>query len=80
MADLVVAEVERRAVPIAQITTSPYMTVSETAHYLRCKRQRVYDLLSSRRLTRVKDGSRTLIKRVEVETYLLGGGFTDTVR
>ena len=49
---------------------SPYMTVGEAAIYLRCKRQRIDDLLSQRRLTRVKDGARTLIKRAEIEEYL----------
>ena len=46
------------------------MTVAEAAAYARCKRQRMYDLLSSRRLTRYKDGARTLIKRAELEAYL----------
>lgn len=49
---------------------SPYMTVEEAAAYLRCRRQRIDDLLSQRRLTRVKDGNRTLISRAELEAYL----------
>jgi excisionase family DNA binding protein len=49
---------------------SPFMTVAEAAEYLRCKRQRVDDLLSSGRLTRHKDGSRTLISRREVEDHV----------
>jgi excisionase family DNA binding protein len=52
---------------------SPYMTVDEAAVYLRCRRQRIDDLLSQRRLTRVKDGSRTLIARAELEAYLRRG-------
>lgn len=51
-------------------TPSPYMTVREAAAYLRCSRQRVDDLLSQRRLTRHKDGRRTLISRTELETHL----------
>ena len=42
---------------------SPLMTVPEAAEYLRCQRQRIDDLLSQKRLTRVKDGGRTLIRR-----------------
>jgi excisionase family DNA binding protein len=49
---------------------SPYMTTEEAAEYLRCDRQRVYDLLSQRRLTRIKEGSRTLVSRAELEQYL----------
>ena len=49
---------------------SPYMTVPEAAAYLRCSRQRVDDLLSSRRLARVKEGRRTLVRRDAIEAYL----------
>jgi excisionase family DNA binding protein len=48
----------------------PYLTVSEAAEYLRAKPQRVYDLLSSRRLTRHKDGARVLVSRSELDAYL----------
>jgi excisionase family DNA binding protein len=59
------------AVPKAQPPDeSPYLTIPEAAVYLRCKRQRVDDLLSQRRLTRFKDGARTLVSRAEIETYL----------
>lgn len=51
---------------------SPYLTVAEAAEYLRAKPQRVYDLLSARRLTRHKDGSRVLVDRAEVDAYLAG--------
>lgn len=53
------------------LAASPYMTVAEAADYLRCSRQRVDDLLSQRRLSRVKEGSRTLILRAEIEAYLV---------
>jgi excisionase family DNA binding protein len=49
---------------------SPYMTIPEAAAYARCKRQRIDDLLSSRRLSRHKDGRRTLILRAELEAHL----------
>jgi excisionase family DNA binding protein len=49
---------------------SRYLTIPEAAEYLRCKRQRVYDLLSARTLSRYKDGSRTLLSRAEVEEYV----------
>jgi excisionase family DNA binding protein len=49
---------------------SPYMTIIEAADYLRASRQRVDDLLSQRRLTRYKDGTRTLVSRDEITRYL----------
>jgi excisionase family DNA binding protein len=55
-------------------TASPYLTVSEAAEYLRCKPQRVYDLLSARRLTRHKDGRRVLVSRGELYCYLARSG------
>lgn len=51
---------------------SPYVSIPEAAELLRCRRQRVDDLLSQRRLTRVKEGRRTLVLRAEVEAYLRG--------
>jgi excisionase family DNA binding protein len=49
-------------------TLSPYMSVEEAADYMRADRQRIYDLCSSGRLTRHKDGTRVLVRRDEVET------------
>jgi len=49
---------------------SPYLTIAEAATYLRCKRQRIDDLLSARRLRRYKDGRRTLLLRADLDAYL----------
>jgi excisionase family DNA binding protein len=49
------------------VSASPFMSVKEAAAYLRCERQRIDDLLSQRRLTRFKEGGRTLVSRSEVE-------------
>jgi excisionase family DNA binding protein len=65
VAEIVLAQLSERAQ-----AESPYMTIPEAATYLRCKRQRIDDLLSARRLTRYKDGSRTLIARAELEAHL----------
>ena len=51
--------------------SSPYLTIPEAAAYARCKRQRIDDLLSARRLTRYKDGRRTLVLRAELEAHLV---------
>jgi excisionase family DNA binding protein len=61
------------AIVLAELGTalrSPYLTVVEAAGYLRCSRQRIDDLLSQGRLTRRKDGARTLVERAELDTYL----------
>jgi excisionase family DNA binding protein len=56
----------------SQSEGSTFVTPDAAAtEILGCKRQRVYDLLSSGALTRYKDGSRTLLKRSEVEEYVL---------
>ena len=51
-----------------------YCTVPEAAEILRAKRQRVDDLLSAGKLTRYKDGGRTLLLRAEVERYVAESG------
>lgn len=53
-------------------SASEYLTVDEAAEFLRAKPQRVYDLLSARRLTRFKDGSRVLVSRRELAEYVAG--------
>jgi hypothetical protein len=41
----------------------PYLRIPEAADLLPCKRQRIDDLLSARKLTRFKEGRRTLLLR-----------------
>jgi excisionase family DNA binding protein len=50
-----------------------YMTVAEAATYMRCSKQRVYDLVSSRRLRPRKDGRRVLLARSELARHLKEG-------
>src|SRR5688572_18694751 len=75
--DGVVTAIAERAAELAAAilsssARSPYLTVVEAAEYLRAKPQRVYDLLSARRLTRHKDGRRVLVSRAELDAYLAG--------
>lgn len=46
---------------------SPYLTTDQAAAFLQCSRQRIHDLLSAGRLSRFKEGRRTLVSREEVE-------------
>jgi hypothetical protein len=48
------------------------MSIPETAALLRTSRARIDDLLSAGKLTRIKEGSRTLIASSEVFDYLNG--------
>ena len=68
--DALAAVLTRRLRAQAAPDPSPFLTVAEAAAYIRASRQRVYDLLSSRRLSRHKDGARVLISRAELEAYL----------
>jgi excisionase family DNA binding protein len=69
VADRVAELLAERFAPRA---SSPYLTVDEAAEFLRAKPHRVYDLLSSGRLTRHKDGSRVLVERAELEAWVSG--------
>jgi excisionase family DNA binding protein len=74
--DLVEAIAERAAELVREKlaqqagAVSPYLTIPEAAAYARCKRQRIDDLLSARRLTRYKDGRRTLVLKAELDAWL----------
>ncbi len=68
-----VAEMLADSLPREDAAASPYLTVPEAAQYIRAgSRQRIDDLLSQGRLTRIKDGRRTLIAREELGRYLAG--------
>jgi excisionase family DNA binding protein len=71
---LIAVELKRRAPRPASTAASPYLRTDEAAEYMRCSRQRVYDLLSAHRLTRVKEGNRTLVSRAEIDSYLAADG------
>ena len=62
-ADIVVERQEAQAV-------EPYLSVEEAASYLACKSKRVYDLTSQRRVPFLKDGSRVLLRRSDLDAYL----------
>jgi excisionase family DNA binding protein len=51
---------------------SPYLTTTEAAAYLRCGRQRVFDLTSQGRLKVHKDGARSLYRAEDLDLYLSG--------
>ncbi len=62
--DLLVTEMKARLVEAEP--ASEFLTAVQAADLLRCNRQRVYDLVSTGRLTRYKEGGRTLLRRADV--------------
>lgn len=74
IADRIAKEIQRRdrirQQQVAATATSPFMTIEEAAAYLRCKPQRIYDLVWTGRISRHKDGSRVLIRRDELAAYV----------
>ncbi len=70
LAAQVVDEIKRSGV-LASAPESPWLSSDEAAQYLRCSKQRVFDLASQGRLPVAKDGSRSLYRREEFDAYLL---------
>jgi excisionase family DNA binding protein len=68
---------ERLAPRLAAMQPAPadgWLTVPEAADYLRCPTSRIYALTSAGRIPYVKDGSRTLFRRSELDVWLRDGG------
>jgi len=68
-------DVERIAQRVVALSSDappadPWLDVDEAADYLRCSRQRIYDLASMGRLTVGKDGRRSLFRRSTLDAYL----------
>jgi excisionase family DNA binding protein len=77
--ELVERIAERAAEIIADRTgaggaADAWLTVTETADYLRCSTGRIYQLVSARRIPFSKDGSRTLFRRSEIDRWVRDGG------
>lgn len=51
-----------------------WLTVTEAADHLRCPKSRVYSLTAAGRIPHVKDGSRNLYRRSQLDLWLHEGG------
>jgi excisionase family DNA binding protein len=60
--------------PGATTTKDGWLSVEEAAEHLRCPTSRIYSLTSAGRIPFVKDGSRTLFRRSELDVWLRAGG------
>ena len=65
-----VAELLADQAPAGEV--DPYLTVEQAADYLACRPKRIYDLCSQRRVAFHKDGSRTLLRRSDLDAYVRG--------
>jgi excisionase family DNA binding protein len=79
LVDVIVERVVERLEERLEQPDDPWMDVNEAAEYLRCSRQRIYDLLARQgeepaRLEGVHDGRRRLIRKSELDRYLEGAG------
>lgn len=50
---------------------SPYLNTAEAAEYLRCKPHRIHDLVHRGELRVLKDGSRNLYRREDLDAILV---------
>ena len=70
LAERVAELMAESAVPASVPGANRFLTPAEAADYLRCSRQRIYDLCSMGALSRFRDGSRVLVAREEIDAYL----------
>lgn len=70
IAHAVADELEARGAGRPAAVTSPYLDVDEGAEYLRCSRQRIYDLTHAGALDACRDGRRLLFRRETLDGYL----------
>jgi len=72
----VVEQIARRAAELVlqniPSPPGPWLTTGEAAERLRCRPQRVFNLVSEGRLRVYKDGSRNLFRASELDEMLLG--------
>jgi excisionase family DNA binding protein len=70
----VIEAIARRAAAIVteSLIANPeqFIGVAEAADHLACKPQRIYDLVSQRRLEFHRDGRRLLFRRSDLDAYL----------
>lgn len=77
LTDEQLAEIARRAaalIPNDADGMSPWLNVTDAAERLRCKKDRIYDLIALGKLHPRRDGRRVLLHRDDLDAYLEGRG------
>lgn len=75
LSDEQLEEIAARAAAMVQpdgLELSPWLNVGEAAERLRCRRDRIYDLIAVGKLTPRRDGRRVLLHRDELDQYVEG--------
>jgi excisionase family DNA binding protein len=75
LTDEQLAEIAERAAALISAdspTVSPWLNVAEAAERLRCRKDRIYDLISLGKLHPRRDGRRVLLHRDDLDSYAEG--------
>jgi excisionase family DNA binding protein len=73
---LVEAIAQRAAQLVQELAQpEPWIGVQEAAEHLSCPRSRIYRAVSARAIPYVKDGSRVLFRRSELDAWVREGGW-----
>ena len=75
LTDEQLAQIAEHAAALITATTpavSPWLNVAEAAEWLRCGRDRIYDLIALGRLHPHRDGRRVLLHRDDLNAYIEG--------
>lgn len=65
-----IAEHAAALVPAGSSSDSPWLNVAEAAERLRCRKDRIYDLIALGRLQPRRDGRRVLLHRDDLDRYV----------
>jgi excisionase family DNA binding protein len=75
LTDEQLAEIAARAaalIPAAVPASSPWLNVADAAERLRCRKDRIYDLIALGKLHPRRDGRRVLFHRDDLDAYIEG--------
>jgi len=75
LTDEQLAEIAERAAALISAdspTVSPWLNVAEAAERLRCRKDRIYDLIALGKLHPRRDGRRILLHRDDLDAYVEG--------
>ncbi len=75
LTDEQLAEIAERAAALvskAAPAVSPWLNVAEAAERLRCRKDRIYDLIALGKLHPRRDGRRVLLHRDDLDAYIEG--------
>lgn len=71
--DQALEEIARRVAALLPApAVDPLYSVAEAAEYLRCKRQRIYDLHAQGRVSACRDGARLLFRKSVLDAFVEG--------